>query len=356
MALARIITRSHACSQELALDLLARGYAVEIVSPDRIPDNLADLELRVDADPGNQLIANVKTHSGERSASIDFVHHLKAPMADFIRKPPQSAALGERFNFKAEATTGAEVFVEAPKPALKAASPAGALLPDRGVDRTERGYSRPSRDKLPPPPAPVPNHSAQGPSIVHAAPMARTKQHRRRQSSGSVSGAALTLATILLLALSLWFGMRQNGKASARISRTLPARKIATDAAKALAADSPGGSTRPSPAVFDLKSRSAGVAAASNRSRTRSGGAHKRTKHANGNYIAPDTVIYFDKRIAEEAAARAKPAKQPSKQQTPSGSDSGGAVAANAVTDFDDKGAAKTVKQDSSVKPVSPPN
>jgi hypothetical protein len=186
--------------------------------------------------------------------------------------------------------------------------------------------------------------------------MARTKQHRRRQSSGSVSGAALTLATILLLALSLWFGMRQNGKASARISRTLPARKIATDAAKALAADSPGGSTRPSPAVFDLKSRSAGVAAASNRSRTRSGGAHKRTKHANGNYIAPDTVIYFDKRIAEEAAARAKPAKQPSKQQTPSGSDSGGAVAANAVTDFDDKGAAKTVKQDSSVKPVSPPN
>jgi hypothetical protein len=59
MALARIITRSHAYARELTLDLLARGYAVEIVSPDKIPDNLADLELRVDARPGDQLIASV---------------------------------------------------------------------------------------------------------------------------------------------------------------------------------------------------------------------------------------------------------------------------------------------------------
>ncbi len=51
MALARIITRSNARSRELALDLLARGYAVEIISPDKIPDNIADLELRVDAGP-----------------------------------------------------------------------------------------------------------------------------------------------------------------------------------------------------------------------------------------------------------------------------------------------------------------
>src|SRR5450755_5052704 len=91
MALARIITRSHACSRELALDLLARGYAVEIVSPDRIPNNLADLELRVDAEPGDQLIANVETHAGGRPASLEFVHHLRAPMADFIRRPPHAA-------------------------------------------------------------------------------------------------------------------------------------------------------------------------------------------------------------------------------------------------------------------------
>ncbi len=88
MALARIITRSQACSRELAIDLLARGYTVEIVSPDSIPDNFADLELRVEEDRGNQLVASIETHVGERSASLDFVHHLKAPMADFVRKAP----------------------------------------------------------------------------------------------------------------------------------------------------------------------------------------------------------------------------------------------------------------------------
>src|ERR1700729_67714 len=90
MALARIITRSQACSRELALDLLARGYAVEIVSPDRVPDNIADLELRVEEDPGNQLVASVEAHDGTRSASLAFIHHLKAPMADFLRRAPET--------------------------------------------------------------------------------------------------------------------------------------------------------------------------------------------------------------------------------------------------------------------------
>lgn len=93
MALARIITRSHACSRELALDLLARGYAVEIVSPDAIPDNIADLELRVEEEPGNQLVATVEARHGERSASLDFVHHLRAPIADFVRRPMESREL-----------------------------------------------------------------------------------------------------------------------------------------------------------------------------------------------------------------------------------------------------------------------
>src|ERR1700733_99278 len=89
MALARIITRSHACSRELALDLLARGYTVEIVSPDAIPDNLADLELRVDTNDGDQLVANVTAYDGGRATSLEFLHHLKAPMGDFIRRVPE---------------------------------------------------------------------------------------------------------------------------------------------------------------------------------------------------------------------------------------------------------------------------
>jgi hypothetical protein len=359
MALARIITRSHACSRELALDLLARGYAVEIVSPDRIPDNLADLELRVDADPGNQLIANVKAHSGERSASIDFVHHLKAPMADFIRKPPQSA-VEERFKVKAEATTGAEVFVEAPKPVSKAA-PIGALSPDRGSNVVERGNSVLSRDKLPSALATAPNHSAKGPSIIHAPSMAplkiaRLKQHRRSRSVASLWRAAITLATIVLLAVSLWFGMRHGGKASAKISRSGPARKIATESSKALAADSPRDPAHSSPAVSDLKSKSAGTAnPASNNFRLSSVRVKKSSKSADSNYVARDTVVYFDKRVAEEAAARTRQAKRLSKQQTHSASHNGGAVAANAVT-FDDNSPPETAKQGSSVKAASPPN
>jgi hypothetical protein len=89
MPLARIITRSHQCSRELALDLLARGYTVEVVSPDNIPDNIADLELRVDAGHDSQLIANVEFHDGDRSTSLDFVHYLKTPLADFVRRPPE---------------------------------------------------------------------------------------------------------------------------------------------------------------------------------------------------------------------------------------------------------------------------
>ena len=90
MPLARIISRSPQCSRELALDLLTRGYAVEVVSPDAIPDNFADLELRVEADPSNDLTANVAVHDGEHSTSFNFVHHLKAPMADFVRRPPET--------------------------------------------------------------------------------------------------------------------------------------------------------------------------------------------------------------------------------------------------------------------------
>ena len=59
MALARIITGSPAYSRELTPYLFARGYAVEVVSPDKIPDTVADLEIRVDAGPGDQLSASV---------------------------------------------------------------------------------------------------------------------------------------------------------------------------------------------------------------------------------------------------------------------------------------------------------
>jgi hypothetical protein len=81
MALARIISHSRRYSQELALDLLQRGYAVEILSPDATPENVADLEFRVESDP-DLLSGTVKVHHGDHSASMDFAYRLKDRMVD----------------------------------------------------------------------------------------------------------------------------------------------------------------------------------------------------------------------------------------------------------------------------------
>lgn len=80
MALARIISRSEACSRELAILLQSRGYAVETVSPDNVPSNAADLELRVDTDSGDRLTASVIARDGERSSTLEFVRQLKSPI------------------------------------------------------------------------------------------------------------------------------------------------------------------------------------------------------------------------------------------------------------------------------------
>jgi len=90
MPVARIITRSETCARQLALDLIARGYAVEVVAPDSVPGDFADLELRVEEDSGNRLVARVEARNGGRSASLDFVHHLRAPLADFEPRAPET--------------------------------------------------------------------------------------------------------------------------------------------------------------------------------------------------------------------------------------------------------------------------
>jgi hypothetical protein len=87
MALARIITRSDTCSRELAFDLLGRGYAVEVVTPDSIPSHRADLELRVETGAGDRLTASVVARDGERSASLEFVRQLKGPDSDPAATP-----------------------------------------------------------------------------------------------------------------------------------------------------------------------------------------------------------------------------------------------------------------------------
>src|ERR1035441_3808541 len=259
MALARIITHSQACSRELALDLLARGYAVEIVSPDSIPDNIADLELRVDTAPGEQLIASVKAHHGERSASLEFVHHLKAPMVDFIRRPPEPRESAHPPEEPVIVNTGPNVEAvelpeEAPQPAPKAVSPAADVLPAPELDREEGA-------RLILPPEPLPSVPVEPPSacaveattiarptplepttveatlvettLVETTPVETTPVEPREKPqppdrpTGWRWRAALIFASVVLLALVLGLGMRRTGKASAQGSAAAPTENIA---------------------------------------------------------------------------------------------------------------------------------
>jgi hypothetical protein len=154
MALARIITRSHQCARELALDLLARGYAVEIVSPDKIPDNIADLELRVDAGPGDQLIASVEVHNGERSASLEFLHHLKSPMGDFVRRIPEDIETPQLSEETIGVNAGSsredvELAAQALMPTEKIDSPSVKLI-DSGVKHPESTHHEFGREEFSP--------------------------------------------------------------------------------------------------------------------------------------------------------------------------------------------------------------
>lgn len=120
MALARIISSSPLCSRELALNLLERGYAVEIVSPDAIPDNLADLELRVETGPADILIANVAARGDARSATLEFVHQLKSPSLD-MRRPVMAAGAP---------SVSEEIIPDITIPALAiSANPSRAIVP-----------------------------------------------------------------------------------------------------------------------------------------------------------------------------------------------------------------------------------
>ena len=260
MALARIITHSQVCSQELAMDLLARGYAVEIISPDSIPNDIADLELRVDTILGNQLVASVEAHNGGRTASLEFLHQLKAPMVDFIRRPPQPRESAhspeEPVNLNAVPNIEAvELPAEAPQPAPKAVSPAADVLPAPQLDREEAARLILPPEPLPSLPAEPPSACAVearpttveptlvqttivDPTLVETTPVEATlvepatvepeeKPQPPDRPRGFFWRAALAFASVLLLALVLGFGMRRTGKASAQGSAAAPAKKVA---------------------------------------------------------------------------------------------------------------------------------
>jgi hypothetical protein len=395
MALARIITRSQACSRELALDLLARGYAVEIVSPDKIPDNIADLELRVDAGPGDQLIASVEAHDGEHSASLEFVHLLKSPMGDFIRRPPEpreSVDFSEEpVSFNAEPSIEeVELLAAAPQLAAKAVSPAAAILRHPGFDPKTSARLISPPEPLPSTPVEPPSHFAAEASTI-ARPMMARPTIARPTTAPSTMGrsytirlrwkpllsgrslawywrAALSFAAVVLVAMVLGFGIRQTGNASAPSSGAEPVEKIAAPAIDVdllSAADAGKDSGQlPASAVSPLTTRPAlksdgnsdhapkespvakAAASTANASTARASIASPRAKISpkhGDDLVARDTVIYLDHRASDKAAPKAEPPR-PFARRHPSSRKHRGVIAANSVTYLNNKPAPKPAK------------
>jgi hypothetical protein len=236
MALARIITRSETCSQELALVLVARGYTVEIVSPDKVPTNIADLELRVDTGSGDQLIANVEAHQGEHTSSLDFVHHLKAPVIDFPRRPPVFRQTAHASSEPVSFSTGSGVETpELPagisRPPHRTVSPALETLPNRELDSEidlEEGIRLISPEILSPPEEPPAYLAGEDTAMSQLAVIQETivplphAAQRRNLFAGWPWRAALAFAGVVLLATVLGFGARRNTKAVAKGSQISP--------------------------------------------------------------------------------------------------------------------------------------
>lgn len=241
MALARIITRSHQCSRELAWDLLARGYTVEIVSPDAIPDNLADLELRVDADTADVLTASVQTHDGARSASLEFVHHLRSPMMDFMRKPPgvnepvyvpveparspvEQPVNGSNI-FEIRRSESEEVPASIPPEHLEALS----LLSDRLTVFEESPVLPPGPEEEAPleveqtaTPALTNAHEIQEQKPANPSAASITEPSRNNSGfSGWMWRAALTFAAVLVVALALGFALGRGGAGPVQTAKEL---------------------------------------------------------------------------------------------------------------------------------------
>ncbi|MGD0507525.1 MAG: hypothetical protein ABSA27_07000 [Terriglobales bacterium] len=385
MALARIITRSHPCSRELALDLLARGYTVEIVSPEKIPDNIADLELRVDTGPGDQLIASVEAHNGERSASLEFLHHLKAPMVDFIRRPPEPRAAVHLSEESVSLNPEPSIEdVELPADASQLPAMIVSPMAETKVDaRRDPGFDidinikEDARPVLPTTPLPSPPVEPPGyfavdesmillpkivPATVAEPTIARPTRHPQRQArSARWLWAALTFAGVVLLALVLAFGLRQTGKASAQSSEAAPVERIAAASSEEnlLNVPDPGKEPGKEPEKDPEKSgRDLGQVSAlavappvikskgNSEHATKARQAAKAGAHAAGtsngsrrakllrrhgdDLIARDTVTYLDKRTADDAAARAKVAKSSAHHK--SSYQQGGVIAASTVT------------------------
>jgi len=326
MTLARIITHSNLCARELAFHLLGRGYAVEIVSPDSVPDNFADLELRVDADSGDQLVASLAAYEGQRVSSPDFVARVKAPKNEVMLRPrvvgdaPRILDQPVVINVAptiddTEASELSPDWTSHPS-SLRAKDALDAeARPDLGPElrREELAHVFPTEEALPISTldtlpldtlpanvelsAPAPDEKTVEPlsyfarqtssiALPFAGPAEVLPTWERQTVDHPVewkffAPAALTLTAVLLWSLFLAFGVRASAKPS--VGRSTPTRTAVASAS----ASSPIPEKRPTTGKPGVDRH---IASRPNRSR----------RHA-ADLIAPDTVTYLDGRYGPPA-------------------------------------------------------
>jgi hypothetical protein len=363
MALARIITRFDVCANELSLQLIERGYVVEIVSPDSIPDHAADLELRIDRYSHDQLVATVKAGDGERASSLNFVHRLKSLL-------PESAELTKAIycsdaadDSKADSPDIRSDIEEEKCPPMVRPSitfsndrpqPVRASTPainPRTTTVDPATFLLAAASALPATATPTP-----GPRLV---PPLRKK--RLRGPANFYAGAALTFAAIVLLALALSFGVRHSTNQSVSAKPVVPAKVAAASIGMTALTDSnaateishqketknnPAEVTSEAPVAAPANSGKKPDAAAQPFSETNLGvtgdskvsSAKKIASSHSYDFVAHDTVTYLDGRYKPaQNAESAIPARgAPSKHND--------AIAANTVTYLDEKPVAKPAK------------
>ena len=294
MALARIITRSHQYAQQLALDLLARGYTVEIVSPEAIPANPADLELRVEAAATEVQGQVTDIREQGKSKSIEYLQRLKPIMADLLRRRPadsEAKQAGSEFNFNAEAECSEDM--ELPLDEYQRQSEAAQKRPQEPqIAESARLVSSVSRVKTQKP-------ACTESSIfsITGEPISWDESEPERSGNSEVWfwRAALGFAGMALLILVLGMALRK--------TPSLPAQAAAPPATQTVAATQPPLAVpKPSPAsVSQLPSKAAVVPTAAPIAAARAKPSPAlRTRAGQNNGVNGDTTVtYFNTKATE---------------------------------------------------------
>src|SRR5215831_10796631 len=89
MPIARLISRAPDEAHELAAHLRARGFTVEIVSPEETPDHHADLEIKLEEYSTEEAL-----RMGEELSQTEDLHVFIAPGA-ILEKADPSEVIGE---------------------------------------------------------------------------------------------------------------------------------------------------------------------------------------------------------------------------------------------------------------------